>query len=176
MTGLYTVISCVFPSEAGILANISRQREDDSEAEEDEQEALQKVEQQLLQYDPDFTINETAAKRAIRKQRLLNAFVRGMAPEDPLDSFDAGNPEHAAQLHLNIERMRVPEVTYQPSLAGIDSAGLLEVIEHILKSFTASERDRLTAVGTNLVFYQFSAEHSTIERLRDWRIFADRPV
>ena len=122
------------------------QREDDSEAEEDEQDALHKVEEQLLQYDPEFTVNETAAKRAIRKQMLLNAFVRGMAPEDPLDSFDAANPEHAAQLHLNIERMRVPEVTYQPSLAGIDSAGLLEVVEHILKSFTPSERDRLTSV------------------------------
>lgn len=81
------------------------------------------------------------------KQRLLNAFVRGMAPQDPLDSFDQSNPEQAAQLHLNVERIRVPEVTFQPSLAGIDSAGLLEVIEHILKSFSTAERNRLTNVG-----------------------------
>lgn len=124
-----------------------RQREDDSEAEEDEQEQLQKVEEVLLKYDPNFTINDTAERKAIQKQLLLNGFVRGMAPGDPLDSYDANNPEHAAQLHLSVERIRVPEVTYQPSLAGIDSAGLLEVIEHILKSFSPSERDRLTSVS-----------------------------
>ena len=124
-----------------------RQREDDSEAEEDEQEQLQKVEEVLLKYDPNFTINDTAERKAIQKQLLLNGFVRGMAPGDPLDSYDSNNPEHAAQLHLSVERIRVPEVTYQPSLAGIDSAGLLEVIEHILKSFSPSERDRLTSVS-----------------------------
>ena len=73
-----------------------------------------------------------------------------MSPEDPLDTFDAGNPEHLAQLHINIERVRVPEVSFQPSLAGIDSAGLLEVIEHILKGFSPDERDRLTQVSLAL--------------------------
>ena len=126
---------------------LPQQREDDSEAEEDEQEQLQKVEEVLLKYDPNFTINDTAERKAIQKQLLLNGFVRGMAPGDPLDSYDSNSPEHAAQLHLSVERIRVPEVTYQPSLAGIDSAGLLEVIEHILKSFSPSERDRLTSVS-----------------------------
>lgn len=123
---------------------------EDSEAEEEEQTNLQKLETTLLQYDPDFDVNDTAARQAIKKQMLLNAFVRGMSPDDPLDSYDPNNPEHAAQLHLNVERIRVPEVTYQPSLAGVDSAGLLEVIELILKSFTPAERDRLTSVGTRL--------------------------
>lgn len=67
-----------------------------------------------------------------------------MSPDDPVDAFDPGNPEQAAQLHLNVERIRVPEVICQPSLGGVDSAGIIEVIEHILKSFSASERDRLT--------------------------------
>jgi actin-related protein 5 len=100
----------------------------------------------LLKYDSNFHPNDTAARRAFAKQKLLNAFLRGMTPDDPLDDYDAANPEHQAQLHLNLERVRVPEVTFQPSLAGIDSAGLLEVIEHILRSFSAQERDRLTSV------------------------------
>lgn len=70
-----------------------------------------------------------------------------MAPEDPIDSFDAANPEQAAQLHLNVERIRVPEVICQPSLGGVDSAGIIEVIEHILRQFNLAERDRLTQVS-----------------------------
>lgn len=103
----------------------------------------------MLKHDPSFTVNDTIARRAIAKQKLLNAFVRGMSPDDPVDAFDAGNPEQAAQLHLNVERIRVPEVICQPSLGGVDSAGIIEVIEHILKSFNASERDRLTQVSTS---------------------------
>lgn len=72
-----------------------------------------------------------------------------MTPDDPVDTFDAANPEHAAQLHLNVERIRVPEVICQPSLGGVDSAGIIEVIEHILKSFDISERERLTQVCCN---------------------------
>ncbi|KAK9899604.1 actin-like ATPase domain-containing protein [Cystobasidium minutum MCA 4210] len=117
---------------------------EDSEAEEDDQQHIQKIEETLLKHDPNFTINDTIARRAIAKQKLLNAFVRGMSPDDPVDAFDPGNPEQAAQLHLNVERIRVPEVICQPSLGGVDSAGIIEVIEHILKSFSASERDRLT--------------------------------
>lgn len=101
----------------------------------------------MLKHDPNFTINDTIAKRAVAKQKLLNAFVRGMAPDDPIDSFDAANPEQAAQLHLNVERIRVPEVICQPSLGGVDSAGIIEVIEHILRQFSAPERDRLTQVS-----------------------------
>lgn len=132
---------------------------DDSEAEEEEQNQLQMIEETLLKHDPDFDIDDTHARQAIAKQKLLNAFTRGMAPGDPLDSFDSTNPEQAAQLHLNVERIRVPEVTFQPSLAGIDSAGLLEVIEHILKSFTPSERDRLTNVS-RMPFLHFETESS----------------
>lgn len=119
---------------------------EDSEAEEDDQQHIQKIEETLLKHDPSFTVNDTIAKRAIAKQKLLNAFVRGMAPDDPVDAFDPANPEQAAQLHLNVERIRVPEVICQPSLGGVDSAGIIEVIEHILKSFNPAERDRLTQV------------------------------
>lgn len=120
---------------------------EDSEADEDDLAYLEIIEGALLKHDPNFEINDTVARKAIAKQKLLNAFLRGMSPDDPLDSFDSGNPEHLAQLHLNVERIRAPEVMFQPSLAGVDSAGLLEVIEHILKSFSPSERDRLTNVS-----------------------------
>lgn len=36
------------------------------------------------------------------------------------------------QIHLNVELIRVPEVLFQPSIAGIDQAGLIEIIEGVV--------------------------------------------
>lgn len=120
---------------------------DDSEDEEDEQEALKKVEARLLEHDPLFTINHTAERLAMRKHQLLNAFVRGLAPDDPLDTYDPASQEHNSQLHLNVERIRVPEVIFQPHTGGLDQAGLGEIIEHVLRGFSDDERTRLTKVS-----------------------------
>ncbi|POY73163.1 hypothetical protein BMF94_3793 [Rhodotorula taiwanensis] len=134
---------------------------DDSEDEEDEQEALKKVESRLLEHDPKFTLDDTAERRAMRKHQLLNAFIRGLAPDDPLDTYDPESPEHNSQLHVNIERTRVPEVIWQPHMAGLDQAGLTEIIEHVLKGFTESERQRLTqnvfVTGGNTLVPNFDA-------------------
>ena len=77
----------------------------------------------------------------------LNAFVRGLSQDDPLDTYDPQSLEHNSQLHLNVERIRVPEVIWQPHMAGLDQAGLGEVVEHVLKQFTDVERRRLTSVS-----------------------------
>lgn len=100
----------------------------------------------MLEYDPAFTIDHTAERLALRKHQLLNAFVRGLSPDDPLNTYDPESLEHNSQLHLNVERVRVPEVIWQPHLGGLDQAGLAEVVEHVLKGFSQDERDRLTAV------------------------------
>lgn len=120
--------------------------EDDDEA-EDEEDELVKVEARLLEHDPSFTIDHTAARRALRKHQLLNAFVRGVSPDDPLDAYDPESAEHNAQLHLNIERVRVPEVMWQPQMGGLDQAGLGEMVEYVLRQFSQPERDRLTNVS-----------------------------
>ncbi|BGP18453.1 Actin-related protein 5 [Rhodosporidiobolus nylandii] len=118
----------------------------DSEDEEDEQDSLRRIEARLLEYDPNFTEDDTAARVALRRTALLNAFVRGMAPDDPLDTYDPeGNPAHASQLHVNIERVRVPEVLWQPHMGGLDQAGLAEVVEGVLRGFNEDERRRLTS-------------------------------
>lgn len=119
---------------------------DDSEDEEDEQDALNSVEARLLQHDPHFTENDTASRQALRKHQLLNAFIRGLAPDDPLDTYDPESVEHNSQLHVNLERVRVPEVLWQPHMGGLDQAGLGEIVEHVLRPFSVAERDRLTSV------------------------------
>lgn len=125
---------------------------DDSDEEEEEQIKLKTVESRLLEFDPAFTIDHTSERLALRKHQLLNAFVRGLAPTDPIDTYDPESVEHNSQLHLNVERIRVPEVIWQPHMAGLDQSGLGEIIEHVLKGFTEQERDRLTSVRPSSLF------------------------
>lgn len=84
---------------------------------------------------------------AFKKTQLLNAFIRGMRPSDPLSSCDLSDPAQAAQMHVNIERIRVPEALHQPQIAGIDQAGLIEVIGHVLRHFSLAEQERMLAVS-----------------------------
>ncbi|PWO00089.1 actin-like ATPase domain-containing protein [Tilletiopsis washingtonensis] len=103
---------------------------DDSEDEEDESANLARLEARLLEHDPTFTENDTWAAQEARKNRLTTTFLRGYYP--PWDPKDVAQ---AHQLHLNIERARVPEVFWQPSMAGVDQAGIDELCSHIVKGF-----------------------------------------
>lgn len=51
-----------------------------------------------------------------------------------------------ARIHLNIERYRAPETYFSPSMAGVDTAGLGEVIQGILARFSEEEKCRLVGV------------------------------
>ena len=55
---------------------------------------------------------------------------------------DAGK----TRIHLNVERWRVCEAWFSPSMAGVDSAGLGEVLQSILSRFPDSEKGRLAKV------------------------------
>ncbi|KAJ2297528.1 Nuclear actin-protein involved in chromatin remodeling [Coemansia sp. RSA 2702] len=74
------------------------------------------------------------------------------------------------QLHLNVERIRVPEIIFRPSLTGLDQAGLLETLEGIVRQ----TGNRLSLV--NNVFVTgggFSKITGILERLqRDIRSIA----
>ena len=51
-----------------------------------------------------------------------------------------------ARIHLSTERWRVCETYFAPSMAGVDSAGLGEVIQNVLARFTEEEKGRLVKV------------------------------
>lgn len=59
----------------------------------------------------------------------------------PSDHF-TGN----TRIHLNTERWRVCETWFSPGMAGVDSAGLGEVIQNILNRFSDTEKGRLVKV------------------------------
>lgn len=99
---------------------------DDDEPEEDPVETLKTIEAELLKYDPDFTEQDTLEAQSDWTKSIMHAFLRGGRP------FDPESQREAHQIHLNVERIRVPEVVFQPGIAGVDQAGLVEIIEGVV--------------------------------------------
>ncbi|KAK3352995.1 ARP5-like protein [Lasiosphaeria hispida] len=101
--------------------------DDEEEGEEDLEAAVRTLEADLLEYDKDFTYEHTLEAQKDWTKSLLHAFRYGPRP------FDAGSPAETHRIHLNVERIRVPEVLFQPSaIAGIDQAGIIEIAGDIL--------------------------------------------
>ena len=107
--------------------------DEEDEEEEDLGKELKAVEAQLLLHDPDFTEQSTQEAQRDWTKSLVHAFARGPWP------FDPESAKESAQFHLNVERIRVPEVVFQPSIAGVDQAGLTEIAEDILMQRLAND-------------------------------------
>ncbi|KAI0030333.1 actin-like ATPase domain-containing protein [Vararia minispora EC-137] len=105
-----------------------------SSDEEDDLAQLASVEQKLLAHDPTFDLAQTHAARASARSALLTAFR-------PI--YDDGDVEGQARIHLSTERWRACEPWFTPSLAGVDSAGLGEILQHVLGMFSLDVRGRL---------------------------------
>ncbi|KAH7386176.1 hypothetical protein BKA64DRAFT_135419 [Cadophora sp. MPI-SDFR-AT-0126] len=118
----------------GVYRQIATGDGSDDEEEEDLGVTLKTLEADLLKYDPDFTDQHTLDAQTDWTKSLMHAFLRGPRP------FDMKSQGEAHQLHLNVERIRVPEVVFQPSIAGLDQAGIVEIAADILTQ-------RLSGVG-----------------------------
>ena len=110
----------------GIYRTIAKDDASDDEEEEDLDVTLKDIESQLLKYDPNFTEEHTREAELDWTKSLYHAFVRGPWP------YDSESQREQHQLHLNVERIRVPEVVFQPSIAGVDQAGIVEIAAGIL--------------------------------------------
>ncbi|XMA14827.1 hypothetical protein WAI453_007618 [Rhynchosporium graminicola] len=122
----------------GVYRQIATGDSDDEE-EEDLGVSLKTLEADLLKYDPDFTDQHTLDAQTDWTKSLIHAFLRGPRP------FDMKSQGEAHQLHLNVERIRVPEVFFQPAIAGLDQAGIVEITADILNQ-------RLSGVGNQDAF------------------------
>ena len=56
--------------------------------------------------------------------------AEGHDPDELLNHPEIIRRNH--QLHVNVERIRVPEIYFEPYIAGLDQAGIPEVIQNIL--------------------------------------------
>ena len=145
----------------GVYRQIATGEGSDEEEEEDLGASLKTLEAELLRFDPDFTDQHTLDAQTDWTKSLIHAFLRGPRP------FDAGSQAEAHQLHLNVERIRVPEVIFQPSIAGLDQAGIVEIAADILThrlNGVARQEEFLKDIfltGGNSLFRSFD------ERLRE---------
>ncbi|KAJ2619602.1 Nuclear actin-protein involved in chromatin remodeling [Coemansia spiralis] len=124
--------------------NIYRDISKEEEAEEDEEDEaeLDKYNKQLEKYAPDYLESLDREARAKIENTTMYRFTEGCQPailEKPAAPQKLDNTTIVAraareyQLHLNVERIRVPEIVFRPSLIGIDQAGLVETIDGIVK-------------------------------------------
>lgn len=119
-----------------VYKTVATGEQSDEEEEEDLGGMLTTAEQELLEYDPDFTENHTLAAQSDWTKSLVHAFLRGPWP------FDPESQREAHQIHLNVERIRVPEVVFKPSIAGLDQAGLIEMAADIVNQRFSTPQDR----------------------------------
>ena len=141
----------------GVYRTVATDPASDDEEEEDPNTALKSVEAQLLKYDPSFTEQNTLEAQSDWTKSLLHAFLRGPRP------FDQESQREAHQIHLNIERIRVPEVIFQPGIAGVDQASLVEIVADIVQQRFNDPREQQRLLkdvfisGGNTLFQGFDA-------------------
>ncbi|KAL7804668.1 actin-like protein [Trichoderma aethiopicum] len=134
---------------------------DEEQEEEDLASTLKSLEQDLLKYDPNFTYDNTQEAQTVWSKSLLHAFARGPRP------FDPSSQAELHQIHLNVERIRVPEVVFRPSIAGVDQAGIIEIAGDVLTQRLGGLPNRddflrdIFLTGGNTLFRNFD------ERVRD---------
>ncbi|EPS44358.1 hypothetical protein H072_1662 [Dactylellina haptotyla CBS 200.50] len=119
-----------------IYRDIAAVNEEEEEEDEEMQTELKNLETQLLQFDPDFTEDSLQDAKSNWQNSLIHAFLRGTRP------FDLENQAEANQMHLNVERIRVPEVIFEPSMAGVDQAGIVEITTEMLLNRFTDEKQR----------------------------------
>lgn len=98
---------------------------------------LQTLEEKLLEFDPSFTVADTYSSLSTQRSPLLEAFR---------PRYDESDIAGQYRIHLNIERWRVCEPWFNPSMAGVDAAGLGEVLANVLSTFSGVEKRKLVQV------------------------------
>ena len=139
----------------GVYRQVAMGEQSDDEEEEDLDAEIQNVEAQLLKYDPDFSENKTMAAQKDWTKSLVHAFLRGPRP------FDSESQREAHQLHLNVERIRIPEIVFQPAIAGLDQAGIVDIAADMISHGMGQPHERsnilkdIFLTGGNTLFHEF---------------------
>nr|POE84197.1 actin-like protein arp5 [Quercus suber] len=144
-----------------VYREIGRNEDGDDEDEEVDLGAqLKGIEAQLLEYDPDFTEQSTQEAQSDWTKSLCHVFQHGPY------AYDAESARLSNQIHLNVERIRVPEVIFQPSLAGVDQAGIVEIVEDIVMQRLGAHASRDRVLKDIFVTGGYSMFQGFEERLQ----------
>lgn len=127
-----------------VYSNIAQNPEALDELLEEEYKLIVELEKELLEHDPNFTDEDTLDAQYDWRNSTLHLFLRGPRPHDSEDAHE----QH--QMHLNVERIRVPEVIFQPPMGGLDQAGIIELSETIIMNKFGSSRRQLSSVSQEM--------------------------
>ena len=125
----------------GIYRTVAMGEQSEDDEEEDLDAEMRNVEAQLLKYDPGFNESNTMAAQMDWTKSLMHAFRHGPQP------FDPESQQQIHQLHLNVERIRVPEVVFQPAIAGLDQAGIIDIAADMINHGMGKLQDRNHILG-----------------------------
>ncbi|CAI4717123.1 BDN_1c_G0045890.mRNA.1.CDS.1 [Saccharomyces cerevisiae] len=128
-----------------IYTDITQNPEAFEEALEYEYKDIVELEGLLLEHDPNFTEEDTLEAQYDWRNSILHLFLRGPRPHD------SENIHEQHQMHLNVERIRVPEVIFQPTMGGQDQAGICELSETILLKKFGSQPGKLSQTSIDMV-------------------------
>ncbi|KAI9009163.1 putative chromatin remodeling complex subunit [Hyaloraphidium curvatum] len=147
---------------------------EDSDGEEAEITELGHIDALLEQHDPNFQPDDVDEDQKLMRKSIVYRLAYGAyAASAPRPQGKEEQAAMAHQIHLNVERIRVPEVLFQPSIVGLDQAGIVEIIAEILKRVDARTQDAL--MRNVLVTGTHSIYPDLIERLES-ELRAIRPV
>lgn len=119
-----------------VYNDITQNPEALDEAIEDEYKEIVDLEGILLEHDPNFTEEDTLDAQYDWRNSVFHLFLRGPRPHD------SENVHEQHQLHLNVERIRVPEVLFEPIMGGQDQAGITELCETMItRKFNSTPRE-----------------------------------
>ncbi len=120
----------------GVYRAVQTGEQSEDDEEEDLDAEMKNLEAELLKYDPTFSESLTMAAQLDWTKSLMHAFLRGPRP------YDSESQQEKHQVHLNVERIRVPEIIFQPSIAGLDQAGLVDIAADMINHSFANVQDR----------------------------------
>lgn len=98
--------------------------DDDGDGEEEQRRRLEEIEAELEAHDSRRFFEVLEAEN-LQTLSIMHKIAHPLAQSDAM--------AEAHQLHVNVERFRVPEILFQPHIVGIDQAGLVEVCEMVLR-------------------------------------------
>lgn len=128
-----------------VYNDITQNTEALDEAIEEEYKDIVELEKELLEFDPDFTGEDTLDAQYDWRNSILHLFLRGPRPHDGEDIHQ----QH--QMHMNIERLRVPEVIFQPRMGGCDQAGIMELSETVVLKKFGTKSGQLSNITSGMV-------------------------
>lgn len=152
----------------------SKQPGEESEGEEADLAELGHIDELLEKFDPDFNPDELDEdEKALRGSIIYRLAHGARANEQPPPRTKEEKAAWSHQLHLNVERVRIPEVLFQPGIVGLDQAGIVEIIGAILKGIPPDQQEALV---DNVLLTGTHVQYPGLRERLEAELRAIRPV